>query len=450
MENQILQDLQNCFSLEHNEYFENLRKDEYSYLDEKGQIYLDYTGGNVIPKQLLDKHFEFLRENVLGNPHSENPTSNFTTKKVEEARERVLKFFNAKEYYCVFTNNASSAIQIVSEYYSFGKDSPFLLTLDNHNSIHGIRGSRPNEKIIYVPLDETDLTIKGEELIKHLMENKELKNKLFSYPAQSNSSGVKHPLAWIKIAQELNWDVLLDAAAYVPTSKLDLSEYKPDFVCISFYKIFGYPTGIGCLLLRKDKYDKIGEKKNFYGGTINGNSILFSSPFSIEWSREKKGEDIKHEKFENGTLNYAGIPAITNGLNFIEEQGMDKISARVTSLANYLIQSLQELKHSNQKPLITIFGPQKCENRSGTVNMDFLDESGSIFSHTEIEKEAKKFNISSRQGLFCNKGVCLTINKNDSINSSGTNRISVGIATVKSDIDTFVQFVKSFENKINK
>ena len=47
------------------------------------------------------------------------------------------------------------------------------------------------------------------------------------------------------------WDVLLDAAAFVPTNRLDLREVQPDFVSVSFYKMFGYPTGVGCLLVRK-------------------------------------------------------------------------------------------------------------------------------------------------------------------------------------------------------
>ena len=42
-----------------------------------------------------------------------------------------------------------------------------------------------------------------------------------------------------------DWYVLLDAASYASTSPLDLSAVKPDFVPISFYKIFGYPTGLG-------------------------------------------------------------------------------------------------------------------------------------------------------------------------------------------------------------
>jgi hypothetical protein len=35
------------------------------------------------------------------------------------------------------------------------------------------------------------------------------------------------------------WLVVADAAAYVPTHQLDLSAVQPDFVPISFYKIFG-------------------------------------------------------------------------------------------------------------------------------------------------------------------------------------------------------------------
>ncbi len=76
-------------------------------------------------------------------------------------------------------------------------------------------------------------------------------NALFAFPAQSNFSGYRYPLEWIAKAQAgclepaQQWYVLLDAAAFVPTSPLDLGVYSPDFVTMSFYKIFGFPTGLG-------------------------------------------------------------------------------------------------------------------------------------------------------------------------------------------------------------
>src|SRR6478672_6607065 len=120
-------------------FFNGLRKKEFSRLDRSGHVYLDYTGGNLYPESLLDKHHQFLKNYVCGNPHSTNPASQLSERLVNEAREKVLNFFNASDYYCVFTNNASGALQIVGESYPFSADSHLLLTADNHNSVNGIR-----------------------------------------------------------------------------------------------------------------------------------------------------------------------------------------------------------------------------------------------------------------------------------------------------------------------
>ena len=68
-------------------------------------------------------------------------------------------------------------------------------------------------------------------------------------------------------SQGHEWLVLLDAAAFVPTNSLDLSKYKPDFVTMSFYKLFGYPTGVGALLIRNKNLDVL---RTLYwgGGTV--------------------------------------------------------------------------------------------------------------------------------------------------------------------------------------
>ena len=94
------------------------------------------------------------------------------------------------------------------------------------------------------------------------------RNNLFAFPAQSNFSGVQHPLDWIAAAQSAGWDVLVDCAAFVPTNRLDLSEWKPDFVPVSLYKLLGYPTGVGCLLVRKEALARL-RRPWFAGGTIS-------------------------------------------------------------------------------------------------------------------------------------------------------------------------------------
>lgn len=149
-----------------------------------------------------------------------------STKFADSARKAVLDFFNAKEYYCIFTPNASGALQIVGECYPFNGQSHLLLLSDNHNSVNGIREhcKQKGGTYSYSYVDpENEMRVDEESLWENLKRGQGNTNKLFAYPAQSNVTGVKHDLSWIDRAHALGWDVMLDAAAFVPTNKLDLS-----------------------------------------------------------------------------------------------------------------------------------------------------------------------------------------------------------------------------------
>ena len=74
-------------TLAHNDFFDILRNVEYKRLDSNKQVYLDYTGGNLYAKSQIMEHQDLLINNILGNPHSTNPTSQLATKLVEEARQ---------------------------------------------------------------------------------------------------------------------------------------------------------------------------------------------------------------------------------------------------------------------------------------------------------------------------------------------------------------------------
>jgi selenocysteine lyase/cysteine desulfurase len=254
---------------------DELRHREFSRLDRLGHIYVDYTGGGLFGESQVRNHMDFLTRSVLGNPHSTNPTSALATERVVSCRKRVLEFFNADpdEYVLIFTSNASGALKLVGESYPFSEGDQFLLTFDNHNSVVGIRAfdrvKRASTR--YLPVEPPDLRVSEAALDTYLMGSPESRNKLFAFPAQSNFSGVQHPLEWISRAQELGWDVLLDAAAFVPTNRLDLGRWNPDYVTLSFYKMFGYPTGVGALLARRPALKKL-HRPWFAGGTISTGS----------------------------------------------------------------------------------------------------------------------------------------------------------------------------------
>ncbi|MCC6185832.1 MAG: aminotransferase class V-fold PLP-dependent enzyme [Chitinophagaceae bacterium] len=441
-------------------FFATMRQEEFSRIDRNGHCYLDFTGGNLFPESLLKRHCGYLLNEVYGNPHSENPTSFLSTKYVSAARQNVLDFFNADDYYCVFTANASASLQIIGECYPFSADSRFLLTADNHNSVNGIREycKLRGGKSTYSLLNYEDLEINIPSLENDLNEVPNVSNKLFAFPAQSNVSGVKHNLDWIAYAQERGWDVLLDAAAYVPTSRLDLQQVKPDFVSVSFYKIFGYPTGLGCLLIKKDKFSKL-HKPWFAGGTVSFVSVKHESYFLLN----------NHERFENGTVDYLGIPAITFGLEFIKGIGIDRISKRVKALSDYFRVEIEKLQHTNGLPLLKIFGPSNQNAKGGTFILNFRDKEDNVLPFFEIEAAANAEKISIRTGCFCNPGIdevnnCLTTEDlakyfaigetgsyKDKINflgkMRGAIRVSFGIATIQADIDRFVAFAKQYIDK---
>ncbi len=83
---------------------------------------------------------------------------------------------------------------------------------------------------------------------------------LFAYPGQSNLTGRRLPLGWPRRIREAkgklrNTYTLLDAAALAMTSPMARvfadPNAAPDFVCVSFYKVFGFPD-LGGLVVRKD------------------------------------------------------------------------------------------------------------------------------------------------------------------------------------------------------
>lgn len=381
---------------------DDLRTRDYARLDAQGQIYLDYTGGSLYAESQLQAHFDLLRGHVLGNPHSHNPTSLAATEMMDRAREYVLRYFNASpdEYVAIFTSNASGALKLVGESYPFVPGSRYLLIADNHNSVNGIRefARARGAAVDYLPVYAPDLRPNQAELSVYLARAapKRLPGSanLFAYPAQSNFSGVQHSLEWIDLARSFGWDVLVDCAAFVPTNRLDLSRVRPDFVSLSFYKIFGYPTGVGCLIAAKAALAKL-RRPWFAGGTIT-----IASTQGEGWHVMRDD----YAAFEDGTVNYLGLPAVEIGLRHIESIGIETIHARVQALTAWLLQEMSALHHANGKALVQIYGPTTPEQRGGTIAFNLFDAEGRFFEGREVEAPAHQSGISLRSGCFCNPG----------------------------------------------
>lgn len=442
---------------------DDLRAGEYARLDSQGQTYLDYTAGNLYATSQLDRHMALLRERLFGNPHSSNPTSLVTTDLVEQARSAVLRFFNASahEWVVIFTANASQALKLVGESYPFSSGSEFLLTFDNHNSVNGIRefARARGATVTYIPVVLPEMRVDDADLEGHLASGPPGQHNLFAYPAQSNFSGVQHPLEWIAEAQAKGWDVLLDAAAFTPTNQLDIDRWRPDFVVQSFYKIFGYPTGVGCLLARKAALAKL-RRPWFAGGTITVASVQGDKHYPAQ----------NEAAFEDGTIDYLALPAVEIGLCHIESIGYELIHERVRCLTGWLLDNLATLRHANGQSVARIYGPHTTDRRGGTVTFNFYDSDGRPIDHRVVEQRANAVNICLRTGCFCNPGggeIALGISGTELTScfrqakhkthltvddfrlcidgkSSGAVRVSLGLVSNLADVERFLAFARSF------
>ncbi|MGE0555442.1 MAG: aminotransferase class V-fold PLP-dependent enzyme [Gemmatimonadales bacterium] len=438
--------------------FAALRETEFSRLEEEGHAYLDYTGSGLHARCQLERYRALIEHALIGNPHSHNPASVYATELIERSRARVLEFFSADPaaYTVIFTANASAAIKLVGESFPFRADSVYALLEDNHNSVNGLveYAKRVGATIAHLPLD-------AELRLDSATPRPEpgAGPSLFAFPAQSNFSGVRHPLALVDRARSAGYRVLLDAAAFAPTSRLDLGKVKADFVCLSFYKMFGFPTGVGALIARHEALAEL-ERPWFAGGTVDF--------VSVQLGRHQLRRGA--EAFEDGTPNFLGIGGVVPGLEFLEQVGVDAIGRWVRHLTARLLDGLRALRHADGSPMVALYGPDSVDDRGGTVAFNLLRPSGDVIEFEAIEREAGTRKIHLRGGCFCNPGAAeiafgfpadRTADCLDRLGpgefsverfgrclgpgyAAGALRASLGVASNEEDIDRLLAFLAAF------
>jgi selenocysteine lyase/cysteine desulfurase len=210
---------------------------------------------------------------------------------------------------------------------------------------------------------------------------------LFAFPAQSNFSGVQHPLDWVRDAQGRGYRVLLDAAAYVPTHRLSLRQVPADFVAISFYKMFGYPTGVGALLGRHEAMRTL--RRRFFGG---GTVQFVSVQNRVE--RRKTGS----EGFEDGTPSFLAMPAVCDGIRWWREVNGPATHVRLSQLTADLLARL-----TMWEDRVVEYGPRDLSARGATVAFN-LRRNGLLIPYEEVEASARTVGLAIRGGCFCNPG----------------------------------------------
>lgn len=198
---------------------------------------------------------------------------------------------------------------------------------------------------------------------------------------------------------------LLDAAALATTAPLDLSieSNAPDFITISFYKIFGFPN-VGALIVRKRAGHMLQQRRYFGGGTVD-------MVVSLNDTWHAKKDYSLHDQLEDGTLPFHSIFALDHAMSVHQRLygSMARISAHTAYLSKLLFDGLFALAHPNGQPAIqiykddsTVYGDPKTQG--ATIAFNVLRADGTPIGYSDVEKGADRHGIYVRSGGLCNPG----------------------------------------------
>lgn len=425
-----------------------------------GHHYLDHAGASLYSEHQVDSVCGDLKTNLYANPH----TSKYTEDLIDQVRYRVLQFFNTSsdEYQVIFNRGATDGLKTIAECFDFGDpaDGQFLYLRSCHTSVLGMREVVATQRIVPVEVDDLmdEQTYQG---------GGPQSNSLLCFPAQCNFNGYKYDLGLIQTLHERansNWFTCLDAASFVSTSHLDLTKYRPDFVVLSFYKLFGYPTGLGALLV--SRRGEAALKKRYYGG----GTVLIA----MSGNRYHRKRPQFQDHFQDGTIPFLSIISLLSGFKTLERlvpprdsrSSIERISAHTFQLGKYLVSELGKLRYRNGQKVIEFYTQSSYEtlaDQGGVVNFNVLHSDGNYVGFSEFNCMAELHNIQVRVGCFCNPGACqraLRLTDEDLMKHykaghvcgdsvdlfnnvpTGSIRVSVGYMTRKTNADALIDMIK--------
>jgi molybdenum cofactor sulfurtransferase len=434
------------------------------------EVYVDYAG-SALPtsSQLRNIQKHLGAAAVLANPHSTGPAAARTRRLVEQAKTRVLDLLHAHPgryaafgehqssgtpmvehgseaygegvdrhpgYEVVFTSGTTEALRILSERFPFRKGSMFVYAQNSHTSVVGMRGPVRSRGGSFVcrNLGQLENDVERSDLAEAWFDDMEShehrktspSNHLVAMPLECNFGGNRMGNArsfLSKLRQRSNdsdrYFSLLDIAKAASTSEINLNSLDPDFAVLSFYKLFGEPTGLGCLLVKRSSinilcsgvdYDSL---SYFGGGAVD--AVLSSTDFFAP-----RSEPTPLARLHSGTTHFRGIAALHAGFDELERVGgMGFIQRHTRSLAVELVRRLTMLTHEDSgRPVVQLYGGWKQwefessesphSDPGPTVAFNILRGDGTYVGYSEVSKLAALHRppIQFRTGCFCNPGAC--------------------------------------------
>lgn len=400
-------------------------RDDFSVLKEV--IYFDNAASSLKPRQVVEGINKYYNECPVNINRGTHKLSMKASILFEKSREKVSKFINSEFEEVIFCQNTTDAINLLmySFYNSnfFKKGDEIILTCFEHhaNMVPWIfLEKKIGVKLKYVNIKD-DFTLDLDDFKNKISS----KTKLITIAHVSNTIGTIVPLKEIlKISKSNNIKTLVDASQSVPHMKIDFKSLGCDFLVFTGHKMLG-PTGIGCLISKKENLDFL-EPYKFGGDMIKNVSY---HDFSVNKAPFK---------FESGTPNISGVFGLSSAIDYLLDVGMDNILKQDKNLLNYFLKRVSQENNINDN--LSIFNP-KNSNLQAPIVLFKLKGVASRDLSSILDQMSF---IATRAGVHCAEPIVKRFDKD------GLSRASFYFYNTFEEIDVFINSLKEIDKNINK
>ena len=310
--------------------------------DGKPWHYLDTAASSQKPQKVIDAMSRALGADYATVHRGVYGRSAQMTLGYEAARRRVADFIGAdSEDEVVFVRGATEGINLVAQSWGMANlregDRIVLSMLEHHSNI--VPWQMIAERTGAV-IDVCPLTEDGRIDLGALEQILTPRTKIVSLAHVSNVLGsVLDARAAADLAHSVGAKLLLDGCQSAPRMALDMTALGCDFYVFSGHKLYG-PTGIGVLWGRKDLLEAM--------PPWQGGGAMIEK---VEFARSTYAPPP--QRFEAGTPMITEAIALHAAIDYVAEQGPDRLFAHEAALAKTLREELRTLNS------VKLFGPEE-------------------------------------------------------------------------------------------
>ena len=322
---------------------------------------------------------------------------------VLDLRERLCNFFNGPDpRNLIFTANITASLNYVLKGWLKPGDHILVSSLE-HNAMMRPLIQLQEQGVVFDCIPCAENGQPDYDAIEGMIKKN---TRAIATLHASNVSGVIVDISLMsRIAHAHGLKFIVDSAQSAGILPIDMQEMGIDCLTFTGHKGLLGPQGLGGFIIS----DEMAEQTTpLIAGGTGSFSHLETMP------------ELLPDRFEAGTMNLPGMAGLAAALDYIEEQGMDRLYQHEQELTSRFISALKGKKD------IRIIG-EDYPQRVAVISLDFPHH-----DNAEIA-----FYLSERYGIMTRCGLHCAPRAHKSVGSypQGTVRFSPGIFTSKEDMD---------------